>query len=105
MRVTYIAAVLALSCATLAQAEEPQGEVNQVNVLGRDWLVWSSSRVPGEHVARRQNVELLPFRAPSLLTVRQAMRAYRGATGCTANYDTMYRTDNGDYHSTLICPN
>lgn len=104
MRVSLIAAALIFSFTAAAQAEEPKGEIKQVNILGRDWLVWASHRVPGETVARRQNVEVLPFRAPSLLTVRQAMRAYRGATGCTANYDTMYRTDNGDYHTTLICP-
>ncbi|MQY42223.1 hypothetical protein GG681_06185 [Epibacterium sp. SM1969] len=104
MRV-FAALVLGASLfASGAQAEKPTAETKQVTILGRDWLVWPSQVVAGEVVARRQNLELLPERAPSLLTVRQAMRAYRGATGCTANYDTMYRTDNGDYHAALICP-
>ncbi len=104
MKISVLAAVLTATFASGALAEPPSADAKGVNILGRDWLIWSSSTVAGEHVARRQNIELLPKRAPSLLTVRQAMRAYRGATGCSANFDTMYRTDNGDYHATLICP-
>lgn len=104
MRIFAAVALGFIVFASGAQAEKTTAETKQVIILGRDWLVWPSRLVEGEVVARRQNLELLPERAPSLLTVRQAMRAYRSATGCTANYDTMYRTDNGDYHAVLICP-
>lgn len=104
MRLVFAALMMSMAMASSAVAEAPAGEIKKITVLGREWLVWPSTRVPGEHVARRQNVELLPKRPPAVLTVRQAMRAYRGATGCTANYDVMYRTDNGDYHTVLICP-
>lgn len=104
MRSLAIATTLAFCLATTAIAEEPVGDLKQVSVFGRDWLVWNSARVPGEHVARRQNLEQQPFRSPAILSVRQAVRAYNAATGCTANYDSLYRTDNGDYHVTLICP-
>lgn len=100
----------ALSAALLA-ASLPTGSIaleaetaKQVTVLGRNWIVAPAEEAPGFHHATRLNSELQPFRPPAVLSVRQALRAYRGATGCSANLDTIYRSISGSYYATLICP-
>ncbi|CUH87535.1 hypothetical protein PH5382_01464 [Phaeobacter sp. CECT 5382] len=86
------------------QAAAKEGDITQVTVLGRIWHVSPVAETPGLYRANRQNAELLPFRPPAVLSVRQAIRAFRGATGCSVNLDSMYRTISGPYYATLICP-
>ena len=79
-------------------------EPKQVTVLGRNWVVEPAEEAPGYYRATRLNREMAPFRPPAVLSVRQAIRAIKGATGCSANLDTIYRTISGSYYATLICP-
>lgn len=97
-------------CAALISASFPTGTIaledgltKQVTVLGRDWIVGPAEEDPGLHKATRLNAEMLPFRPPAVLTARQALRAFRSATGCSANLDTFYRSINGSYYAVLIC--
>ncbi|MEP2715312.1 hypothetical protein [Pseudophaeobacter sp.] len=95
---------LMTSLMPLAAAAKDAEEAKQVSVLGRTWVVAPAEEAPGFHRATRLNTEMLPFRPPAVLSVRQAIRAFRGATGCSANIDTIYRDISGDYFATLICP-
>ena len=76
----------------------------QVTVLGRTWVVAPEEQSAGFYRATRLNTELLPSRPPAVLSARQAVRAFRNATGCSANLDTLYRDITGAYFATLICP-
>lgn len=76
----------------------------QVKVLGRDWRVGPSEAFPGQYEATRLNPELVPFRPPAIIGARQAARAFRAATGCQLERDTLKRTISGTYIGTLRCP-
>lgn len=89
-----------LPMATAAQSPVAK----QVSVLGRTWVVAPTETQPGYYQATRLNTELLPFRPPAVLSARQAARAFRSATGCSANLDSLYRSISGTYYSALICP-
>lgn len=107
------ALILSLSPGALdAQPIDPQ----QVSVLGRNWVVApveamekTAFKAPvqapaGYYQATRLNTELLPFRAPAILSARQAVRAFRAATGCTPDLDSLYRSISGTYYAALTCP-
>lgn len=98
-----LAIVLGLALAPLAQAKGIEGK--QVTVLGRNWIVTAVEDAPGRYRAQRQNVELIPFRPPAVIGVRQATRAFQAATGCSANIDTMVQSIDGSYFAQMICPN
>lgn len=95
--------VLGLLLAPMAQAKDPVGQ--QVTVLGRDWIITAVKDTPGRYRAERLNVELLPFRQPAMIGSRQAARALKAATGCSANTDTMVGSIDGSYSAQVICPN
>jgi hypothetical protein len=103
-RATALCAALMLATLPLASAALETEEAKQVTVLGRDWIVEPAKEAPGFYRATRLNNEVEPFRPPAILSVRQAIRAIKGATGCSANLDTIYRTISGAYYATLICP-
>jgi len=88
----------------LATAAKEAEAAKQVTVLGRSWVVAPAAQMPGFHRATRLNAELLPKRPPAVLSARQAVRAFRSATGCNANLDTLYRDITGTYFATLACP-
>lgn len=88
----------------MATAAKEAEAAKQVTVLGRTWVVAPAAKAPGFHHATRLNVELLPERPPAVLSARQAVRAFRHATGCSANLDTLYRDITGTYFAALICP-
>ena len=98
-----LAATIGLALTPIAQAKEIQGK--QVTVLGRNWVVTAVEDMPGRYRAERLNVELLPFRPPAMIGSRQAVRAFKAATGCSANVDTMVRSIDGSYYAQMICPN
>jgi hypothetical protein len=93
-----------LATLPMASAALETAEPKQVTVLGRAWVVEPAKEAPGFYRATRLNSEMAPFRPPAVLSVRQAIRAIKGATGCSANLDTIYRTISGSYYATLICP-
>ncbi|WP_122073329.1 hypothetical protein [Pseudophaeobacter sp. EL27] len=97
---------LLLTCALMpmATAAKEAEAAKQVTVLGRTWVVAPAAEAPGFYHATRLNVELLPERPPAVLSARQAVRAFRHATGCSANLDTLYRDITGTYFASLICP-
>ena len=97
-----LAATLATTMTPMAQAKEVDGK--QVTVLGRNWVVTPVKDAPGRFRATRLNVELLPFRPPAMIGVRQATRAFKAATGCSANVDTMVKSIDGSYYAQMICP-
>ncbi|NRB19504.1 MAG: hypothetical protein HRU33_18580 [Rhodobacteraceae bacterium] len=97
-----LAATLVLTMTPLAQAKET--EAKQVTVLGRIWLVTPIEDAPGRFRATRLNEELLPFRPPAMIGSRQASRAFKAATGCSANIDTMVKSIDGSYAAQMICP-
>lgn len=91
--------------AMLPLAAQAKGEEHkQVTVFGRTWIVGPADEAPGRYRATRLNPELDPFRPPAMLDVRQAVRAYKAATGCSANIDTIFRSISGSYYAVLICP-
>lgn len=96
-------ALLATNLPTVSTALD-DGVAKQVTVLGRDWVVSTAEEAPGFYRATRLNTELLPFRPPAVLSVRQALKAFHLATGCSASRDTIYRRISGSYYATLICP-
>ena len=98
------ALAVTLASSLMPQAVTAQEEAKQVTVLGRNWVVAPAEQAPGFHRAIRLNEALLPHRPPAVLSARQAVRAFRGATGCSANIDTLYRDITGAYYATLICP-
>ena len=102
LKQVILAAALAVTMVPLAQAKEVEGK--QVTVLGRDWVVTPVEDTPGQFRARRLNVELIPFRAPAMIGSRQATRAFKAATGCSANIDTMVKSIDGSYYAQMICP-
>ena len=102
LKQVILAATLAVTMAPLAQAKE--GEGKQVTVLGRDWVVTAVKDAPGRFRAKRLNVELIPFRPPAMIGARQATRAFKAATGCSANVDTMVKSIDGSYYAQMICP-
>lgn len=98
-------------CLTLATCLMPTGSgakeasaEKHVTVLGRNWVVAPAEQAPGLYRAVRLNTELQPNRPPAVLSARQAVRAFRKATGCSANLDSLYRDITGAYFATLICP-
>jgi hypothetical protein len=108
---TLTTALAAALCLTLATCLMPTGSVaneapaaKQVTVLGRNWVVAPVEQSPGLYRAVRLNTELLPKRPPAVLSARQAIRAFRRATGCRANLNALYRDITGAYFATLICP-
>ncbi|WP_241525610.1 hypothetical protein [Pseudophaeobacter leonis] len=103
-RVAGLCAAMVLATFPLASAALETAEAKHVNVLGRAWSVEPAEEAPGFYRATRLNNEMEPFRPPAVLSVRQAIRAIKGATGCSANLDTIYRTISGSYYTTLICP-
>ncbi len=103
-RATALCAALVLATLPQASAALETAEAKQVTVLGRAWIVEPAEEAPGFYRATRLNNEMEPFRPPAVLSVRQAIRAIKGATGCSANLDTIYRTISGSYYATLICP-
>jgi len=94
---------IGLALTPLAQAKEVVGK--QVTVLGRNWIVTAVEDAPGRYRAERQNLELIPFRPPAMIGSRQAARAFKAATGCSANIDTMIRSIDGSYFAQMICSN
>lgn len=98
-----LATALGLALTPLAQAKGVEGK--QVAVLGRNWIVTAVEDAPGRYRAQRLNVELLPFRPPAMIGSRQAARAFKAATGCSANIDTMVQSIDGSYFAQMICPN
>ncbi|MGR3762004.1 hypothetical protein ACUXV3_18050 [Roseobacteraceae bacterium NS-SX3] len=102
MKSIALAAALAAALPLYAAAQEQTAA--QVTVLGRVWTVAPVAETSGSYVAVRHNTELLPFRPPAVPKVRQAMRAFRAATGCTAHYPTMVKSISGAYYARLICP-
>ncbi|OUS33335.1 hypothetical protein A9Q94_19805 [Rhodobacterales bacterium 56_14_T64] len=103
MKQLTLATALGLALTPLAQAKGVAGK--QVTVLGRNWIVTAVEDVPGRYRAERLNVELLPFRPPAMIGSRQAARAFKAATGCSANIDTMVQSIDGSYFAQMICPN
>jgi len=95
---------VAASLPPLAASAKDTAETKSVSVLGRTWHVSPAEEAPGFYRATRLNTELLPKRPPAVLSVRQAIRAFHSATGCSANRDTLYRDISGSYFATLICP-
>ena len=98
-----LAAALGLALTPIAQAKGIEGK--QVTVLGRNWIVTAVEDVPGRYRAERLNLELLPFRSPAMIGSRQAARALKAATGCSANLDSMVQSIDGSYFAQMICPN
>ncbi|MVO16003.1 hypothetical protein [Parasedimentitalea huanghaiensis] len=98
-----LAATLGLALTPLAQAKEAPGK--HVTVLGRNWVVTAVEDAPGRYRAERLNVELIPFRPPAMIGSRQAVRAFKAATGCSANIDTLVQSIDGSYSAQMICPN
>ena len=97
-----LAATLAMAMTPMAQATEIKAK--QVTVLGRNWVVTPVKDAPGRFRATRLNVELLPFRPSAMIGARQATRAFKAATGCSANIDTMVKSIDGSYYARMICP-
>lgn len=108
---TALSTALLMSLSPGALRAQPI-EAQQVSVLGRNWVVApvdTKKKAPaqapaGYYQATRLNTELLPFRGPALLSARQAVRAFRAATGCSPNLDSLYRSISGTYYAALTCP-
>ena len=104
-RPAAVALCAALVLATLAE-RSPAADASgtMVEVHGRNWLVAPLEDGSGHYKAERLNRAMLPFRQPALLSARQASRAFRAATGCSIQRDSLIRTISGVYIAALRCP-
>ena len=74
-----------------------------VKVLGRTWTVYPLKDQPSVYAAKRDNLDLNPYGAPTVRRTPQAVRAIEQATGCRVVRSTMTQDTTARFFASVVC--
>lgn len=113
MRFLVLAIAVLLSACTEQEAQsmwptqmatQAPDDITYVKVLGRTWGVYPANEAKTVYGAKRDNLDLNPFGAPSARRSPQAARAIELATGCGVERSKMVQDTTARFFGTVHCP-
>ncbi|WP_406648538.1 hypothetical protein QEZ52_05650 [Aliisedimentitalea scapharcae] len=109
MRIIGMALAMSLAYSSVSAGELFQNLKDDgisVNVWGRTWTIAAVDDMPDYYSATRApyGVDgLNPYSPPARTRTHQAIRAYKGATGCKVDFPSMYQLISGVFMAKLVC--